>query len=85
MPLLGFILLASLPFSAAAGEEPHGAAYQMPGDVYREVGELPTIHHDASNSGVLPDGMRPLERPDGDLSGIRPALLRGSPTAGPPS
>jgi hypothetical protein len=63
IPLLGVIILVSLPFAVAAREEPRSAAYQLPGEVYREVGEWPTIHHDVSNSGVLPEGMAAPNQP----------------------
>jgi len=82
MPLLGVILLATLSFTAAADEEPCGATYQLPGDVYREVGDWPTIHHDVSNSGVLPEGMAAPKEFRLKWSALENASVLSSPVVG---
>lgn len=59
-----------------------GASGYAAAEVYREVGEWPTIHHDSSNSGVLPHGIASPREFRLKWSALENASVLSSPVVG---
>jgi outer membrane protein assembly factor BamB len=80
--LVGVLALGFFPFQASALETGGGSYYQGSGEVYVQAGDWPSIHHDAANSGVLPEPMVAPREFRLKWSALQNASVLSSPVVG---